>query len=800
VVSAGSYILSALALAAVGLSLGFSAYRLRERLVPTWVGAPARLVEAVTAIALLIWLGELLGTLSLFYPWTLVASSLLVAAVVALRIRPSLLAQPPLPGGGTDLGDPPEGDASTSRPRVLSQGEGGTAGSPRAVLDPPSPPPAPPVEGAPWLLWLVTVGVIALVFAHWGLTTKDALDRGIFNFDSLWYHMPFAADMVQSHSVTGLHYTETVFTNWFYPQNSELLHATGILLTHRDTLSLFLNFGFLALSFLAAWCIGRPYGRGHLTVVAAAIVLECHTLVVREPGAAKNDLVAAALLLAAVAILVHAWHVSRRWRGGGRSRTARGLTAGHPPPGQDPRADAPHRADWAVAAAGLATGLAVGTKSTAVAMAAGLTLAVLVLAPVGRRWAAAGWWFIPAFLGGGYWYLRNLIVAGNPLPQATSLGPLSLPHPERLQEGRPDFSIVHYVTDTGVWADYFEPGLHQAFGALWPLVIVGGILGGLLVLFRARDSVLRWMGAVALLGLVAYLFTPLSAAGAEGAPVGFGINIRYAIPPLLLGLTLLPLALLPADGPESGYIGRFQAHRRWEWALLAVLLVVLVATDRSDAALRDPARIFGLSLALLFVVIPAGLIWLSNRRPLPPPGPRPALVAGFAALALFILAIGYPVQRHYLSDRFASGSEIPGLGLDPAYAWARDKSDARIGITGTTAGFLQYGFYGTDLSNHVSYLGKKGAHGAYNAIPTCTAFRAAVNAADLEYLVTSPFLNFIHTDNPVPSPEAAWLRNDKAVIPIKRDGPITIWRINGKLDPSACSPANAPLRRVPDTP
>ena len=60
--------------------------------------------------------------------------------------------------------------------------------------------------------------------------------------------MPFAADMVQSHSVTGLHYTETVFTNWFYPQNSELLHATGILLTHRDTLSLFLNFGFLALA------------------------------------------------------------------------------------------------------------------------------------------------------------------------------------------------------------------------------------------------------------------------------------------------------------------------------------------------------------------------------------------------------------------------------------------------------------------------------------------------------------------------------------------------------------------------
>jgi len=714
----------------------------------------------VTGIALLIWLGELLGTVGLFYAWALIAAALVLAAV------------------------------SAAWPRVLSQGEGGTAGGPRSVLDPP---PTPPAGGTSSLAWVVTVGVIALVFAHWGLTTKDALDRGIFNFDSLWYHMPFAADMAQSHSVTGLHYTETVFTNWFYPQNSELLHASGILLTHRDTLSLFLNFGFLALSFLAAWCIGRPYGRGHLTVVAAAIVLECHTLVVREPGAAKNDLVAAALLLAAAAILVNAWRVSRGWRGGGGSRTARGLPAGPPPPGQDPRADA--FPAWAIAAAGLATGLAVGTKSTAVAMAAGLTLAVLVLAPAGRRWATAGWWFIPAFLGGGYWYLRNLIVAGNPLPQATSIGPISLPHPERLQEGRPDFSIVHYATDTGVWRDYFEPGLHQAFGALWPLVIAAAVLGGLLALFRARDSVLRWMGAVALLGLVAYLFTPLSAAGAEGAPVGFGINIRYAIPPLLLGLTLLPIAIFGVDGTESGHIGRFQSRRRWEWGLLALLIAVLLVTNRSDAALRDPARTFGIPLAILAVVIPAGLLFAQARG-----AARGVVIGGFAALALLVLAIGYPLQRHYLDDRFASGAEVPGLNLDSAYVWARDESDTRIGLAGTTAGFLQYGFYGTDLSNHVIYLGKKGPHGAYNAIPTCTAFRKAVNTADLDYLVTTPFLNFIHTGSPISSPEAIWLHGSKAAIPIKRDGPTTIWRIHGKLDPSACGPASAPLHRIPDTP
>ena len=647
----------------------------------------------------------------------------------------------------------------------------------------------------------MTVGVIALVFAHWGLTTKDALDRGIFNFDSLWYHMPFAVDMVQSHSVTGLHYTETVFTNWFYPQNSELLHATGILLTQRDALSLFINFGFLALSFLAAWCIGRPYGRGHLTVVAAAIVLECHTLVVREPGAAKNDLVAAALLLAAVAILVSAW-------GRHRSRSATG------PAG-------PGALTWPVAAAGLAVGLAVGTKSTAVAMAFGLTVAVVVLAPAGRRWATAGWWFVPALLGGGYWYLRNLVVAGNPLPQATGLGPISLSHPERLQEGRPDFSIAHYAIDTGVWRHYFEPGLHQAFGALWPLVVVAAIAGGLLALLRGKDTIVRWAGGVALFGLLAYLFTPLSAAGAEGAPIGFAINIRYAIPPLLLGLTLLPLA------PRR--------LRGWpEWTLLALLLAVLVVTDRSDAALRDPARAFGLALALLVVIVPAGLIWLNRgfawgTRSLPGggavggPAPEDALataggggspavtgpagpgrlslvLSGFVALTLLILALGYPLQRHYLRDRFGPQSEIPGMHLDAAYQWARDKSDTRIGLAGTTAGFLQYGFYGTDLTNRVIYLGEKGPHGAFNAIPTCAAFRSAVNAADLEYLITSPFLNFLHTGNPVPSPEATWLRNDPAAAPINRSGPITIWKLQGNLVASACGPSNAPLRRIPDTP
>ena len=107
-------------------------------------------------------------------------------------------------------------------------------------------------------------------------------------------------------------------------------------------------------------------------------------------------------------------------------------------------------------------------------------------------------------------------------------------------------------------------------------------------------------------------------------------------------------------------------------------------------------------MALIAVLIPAALLLVRRRG-----APRGAILAGAAALAAAALAIGYPVQRSYLGDRFAAGSEIPGMHLDSAYAWARDVSDSRIGLVGTTAGFLQYGFYGTDLSNEVEYLGTR---------------------------------------------------------------------------------------------
>ncbi|MGZ8666942.1 MAG: hypothetical protein ACXWZM_07515, partial [Solirubrobacterales bacterium] len=165
-VSFGSYLLGLAELGFVLLAFGLAALALRMRLLGGWSGAPARLVEAVTGIALLIWTAELLGAVGLLREWALLLASLLVALAALLLSSRS-------PAGGGIAGDPP----------------------------------SPPVAG---LAILIAVGVIGVVVAHWGFETKYALDSGIVNFDSLWYHMPFAVDMAQGGSTTALHHTDTV--------------------------------------------------------------------------------------------------------------------------------------------------------------------------------------------------------------------------------------------------------------------------------------------------------------------------------------------------------------------------------------------------------------------------------------------------------------------------------------------------------------------------------------------------------------------------------------------------------------
>src|SRR4051812_41169430 len=228
--------------------------------------------------------------------------------------------------------------------------------------------------------WLIVAAVAGLTMAQAGSYAVAAARRGIVEDDSVLYHLPFAASFVQTGSLTGFHYVYPEFPWHLNPSTGELLHALGLLAFDNESLSPLLNLGWLAFALLAGWCIGRPYGRGVLTLLGAAIVVDAPVMI--NAGGAENDVAAVGLVLAAVALLL-----------------------------QPPRWTRMH-----LVLAGLAAGLAISVKLPALPVVAVLVLGAIVVMPRATRARTAVAFLVALLVTGSYWYLRNLVRTGSPLP------------------------------------------------------------------------------------------------------------------------------------------------------------------------------------------------------------------------------------------------------------------------------------------------------------------------------------------------------------------------------------------------
>jgi hypothetical protein len=597
--------------------------------------------------------------------------------------------------------------------------------------------------------------VTAAVVAGWAIPTLTGIAGGMGRADSLWYHMPLASRFVETGSLGDLDFFDPIFFAHFYPANSEALHAIPILAFTRDFISPLLNVGFLGLGLLAGWAIGRPYGVAPQALLGAAVVLGAETMTDFQAGEALNDIVGVAVLLAAVAVLVNGYaarstQLAARSSQGEGSGRAVGFGA--------------------LAVAGAAAGLAAGTKLSFLAPVALLTIAVVVIAPRGERVRAGSAWSLPMLLAGGYWYLRNLVHVGNPIP-FTKWGPFDLPSPERAFELRPGHSVAHYWNDFDVWTDWFFKYLAEELGPLWPLVVLGTVAGGAYALWKGREPVLRALGAVALLTAIAYVFTPLTAGGEEGEPIAFEWNIRYLAPAVAIGLAILPC--LPA-------LRATEQRRTISLAALGGLALVTTLTivQWPEGGHTKGAIAAGL---LVLAAFAAGAFLVSRGRLGPAATPRSTLAIG-AVVALGALVAGFLIQRHYLERRYENLS--PELNIAEVVREAQDLRDVRIAISGVRGVFNQYAFSGTDLSNHVQWLGIEGEDGAYLRIPDCETWREEVNAGDYDYIVTmyDPYLPGGLTD----TKEGLWTREDPGTEEILRDGPVSFFRVNEPLDPEAC--------------
>jgi hypothetical protein len=564
-----------------------------------------------------------------------------------------------------------------------------------------------------------------VALAHFGWGAKPQLSSGMTGFDSTWYHGPFAAGFFQSGNTIELHFIAPQFLAWFYPANGEIFHAVGMLAFGRDVLSPLLNIGWFAGCLLASWCIGRPYRVAPWSLALGAIALSIPALS-DQAGEARNDIVGIFFLLAAVAIAVNAW--------GARSEGERALSAG------------------ALAVIGLAVGLAAGTKLNFLLPAAVLVVGLAVIAPRGARRRAFVIAGLGALAGGGYWYLRNLVQSGNPLPWVDSLGPISLLAPGQALGGREAHSVLGYLTDATVWSDWFLPGLHAGLWFLWPLLGVAALAGLILCLIPsggdrepsfARLGRVSWISTdrvlplAALVGLataLAWLVAPTSASGPDGMPRGFESGLRYLAPALVLGLVLLPAAPILRE-------------RLARIASAARRSPVVAQGDTSANPQRGDA----------------GRAWV--------------VMMGLVALVVAVV-LGYPVQRHYLDGRYADPS-FTTPGLNAAFAWARDVSGSRIATTSTR----QYPLFGTDLSNRVAFVGERRPHGGFEAPKTCSAYREFLNAGDYDYVVASK-------DREEPGkaaypPQARWTEDPTSRV-ILRKPPTVVFKLTGRLDPSAC--------------
>ena len=128
-------------------------------------------------------------------------------------------------------------------------------------------------------------------------------------------------------------------------------------------------------------------------------------------------------------------------------------------------------------------------------------------------------------------------------------------------------------------------------------------------------------------------------------------------------------------------------------------------------------------------------------------------------MAIIAVALGRVREEYYLDHRYVTAARPPlGGGFratpqwQPLQDWGRKASHERIGVVGRASAFGQYFFYGTDLTNHVQYVGQELQPRHLPADRQLRAWRRTINQGDYDYIVTTPKLGQIETTAPPGEP------------------------------------------------
>lgn len=677
-----------LGIVAMVVALGpllYGADCLRRRWLHGWHGAAAGVGSASAAVAVFVIITEVLGTVGLLSLWPLTIACVVVGALLS-RVVP------------------------------LEHG-------------PAAPAVSPPTRVSALTIPLAMVSAI-LVFAEWGSRTAAAFTSGMTTVDTVWYHLPLAARFAQTGSIAPLHHLEPQAMTTFFPANSALFHAGGVVFLGNDLGSVVSNLAWLGFALAAAWAAGRPFGVAPLALTGVATVLLMPASLGTQPGGAYNDVVGIAMLLASFAIVATA-------ASGDRSIERGELLL-----------------------ASMAAGVAVGTKFQFLAPSALLTFAVLPLIVRGGRLRGFGWWMLGLASTGAYWYVRNLVVARSPLPAVEiSIGGLELPSTPPKSESS---ALLEYLFKGENWTTTFLPGLRDAFGFAWWALLAFVAIGCLAALFRGR--VIRSFAMVAGVSLLAFAFTP--AFYGEGG-FGFVYILRYPLPALSLGVVV-------------GALAASQSRRTvlMASATFGFVLVVL-AVERSgwpeprefelESRVWSADSVVAIAAVIGLFAVLAGIVVLWRRSP-----STAVPVVGLLIIGAVVASVA--VQQHYLDNRYREDDLYA-----ETFTWASGQQDQRIGLSGTP---VQYPLYGDDLSNHVQVLGQEFDRGNYRRIAECRPFLRMLNTDRYDFVVSTPHAYPFFRNAPE---EQSWLDADPAAHVVLREGPVTVYELIDALDVDGCS-------------
>ena len=704
--SVAQYLVAVVLLAAIVGALGFGAFEARARWLPSWHGAQARLAEITGALAVFITVPQLLGTVGWFRRWPV--TLLLVAIGVAVGLVARRCAPRADEGGPIteDPGAPAEATRTSRRTSTSTAARVATIGA--AVL-------------------------VGIVTAQWLGHVFSSYHDGIHDGDSLWYHLPFATSFFQSGFTTRPLLVGPNSLIAFFPANGETVNGVSMLLFRRDIAVPMISMGWLALALLAGWCLGARYRAGAVGLAAVALLMDVPLMAATQAGTARNDAMAVALILTAAALLANA-----NW---------------------DP---------IAVGVAGAATGLAFGVKLSAIPVVALLVVAVVVIAPRGRRLAVSIPWLGAFVLFGAFWWVRNLARVGNPLPWVQlRLGPLTLS--EISGEDKTNTAVIDQLRDSDGISRILKEGTRWVFGPAWWLFLVVVIGVGLAAAVTGRGRVARMLGVVALVGLAAYLVLP-NGAPTPGSPFAdaiFGLNIRYAFPAGVLAIAVV--ATLPRM--ERGAVAA--------GAVLLTLALDVTLWFRRGTFERggewlvtggERAIAWGLAALALVVVV---VVVVAH---VPTPHHTGVWVAGAVAV---LLVVGSYVGGDMSLDRRYEDTTRSSSGK--AWKWAQDLPPTRIGILGN---LFQDPYVGPELANHVRYVGVTRDDGGLRNVHTCRELRRELAEGDYEYLVTA--LGFGNSNADQVTQVSEWVSGVPGTEVVFQADNDTVYRLGRPMDPDAC--------------